>query len=121
NLWRRRHGWPVDGVVLQPPAGAGGGLARGDHRGGRQTGAAGDDDGPDSDFRPAAGGAIDTDRGADATAPGDRRGRRDADNLAPATLPDAAPVQLLRPPRAPRRCRRPRPLTAFGEASLSVH
>ena len=56
------------------------------------------------------GGPVDEDRLPDAAAAGHRRGRRHADDAVPDALPDAGAVQLLRPPRAAGRRRRPGPL-----------
>ena len=74
-------------------------------RGGEES-AAGDDDGPDGGARPTARGAVDQDRRPDAAAAGHRGRRRHVDDPVPDALPDAGALQLLRQPRAARRCQR---------------
>jgi cobalt-zinc-cadmium resistance protein CzcA len=70
----------LDFGILQPDAFSGASPGRGHHSGGRETGAARDDDGSDGHFRSPAGRPLDQDRLADAKAPGDRgRGRHDHD------------------------------------------
>src|SRR5262249_41645718 len=71
---RGHHGRAADGVELQRPAAHGRAGPRGDPARGGKAGAADDHDGTDGGVRTAAGGALDRDRGPDATAAGHRGG-----------------------------------------------
>src|SRR5947208_2001570 len=71
--------------------------------GGRGTTAddpAADDDGADRHLRAAAGGVLDANRFADATAVGHRRGRQHDLDAVPDAVPDAGAVHVLRAPRS---------------------
>ena len=104
----------MDGLLLISSFNAAAGAWRagaGRHPpGGGQACSPRDHDGADGHPRPAAGSVIDAHRGPDTAAAGHRGGRRHDHDAGPDALPDAGAVQLLRPPRAPRRLRRHGPL-----------
>ena len=114
DLRRGNHGWALACVLLQPVTDTRPFFAGGDHAGCGEAGTAGDDDSTDRYLRPPSGRAVHANRCADATTAGDRGSRRHDYDALPDSLPDAAPVQLLRPPRTARVGRRPGSLTPTG-------
>ena len=96
-------------------------VGAGDHRGGRQTRAARDDDRPDGLVRIVAGGPFHANRFADPAAAGHRRGRRHGHDVVAHPLSYAGALQFLRPSRTACEVRQFRTLTSNPEPWISSH